>query len=79
MMNENGILLECQKEFLFNSRYEPTEWSPDKNIPMYICDKGRVNIYCDISDDLCVDDVIDIHKKMIDEMFNVCSKCRYYN
>lgn len=76
-------LKECQKEFLFNSRYEPTEWSINKNIPMYICDKGRVNIYCDISDDLdsnlCIDDIINIHKQVFDEMFKVCEKCKDYN
>lgn len=81
MMNKLITLLECQKEFLFNSRYEPTEWSITKNTPMYICKKGRVNIYCDIPDDsnLNIDDVIDIHKKMLGEMSKVCQKCEYYN
>ena len=76
-------LKECQKEFLFNSRYEATEWSDGKNTPIYICDKGRVNIYCDIPDDLNfnldIDDVINIHKEMFDEMSKVCRKCKYYN
>lgn len=74
-------LKECQKKFLFNSRYEPTEWSDGQNTPTYICNKGRVNIYCDIPDDsnLNIDDVIDIHKKMFGEMSKVCRKCKYYN
>ena len=78
-MKQLNKLMECQKEFLFNRRYEPTEWSTNENIPMYICNKGRVNIYCDISDDLCIDDVINIYKQMTDEMFKVCEKCKYCN
>lgn len=78
-MRENNTLLECQKGFLFNSRYEPTDWSNNENILMYICNKGGVNIYCDIPDDLHIDDVVDIHKKMIHEMFKVCKKCEYHN
>lgn len=76
-------LKECQKECLFNSRYKPTEWDNNKNTPMYVCEKGRVNIYCDIPDDLNsnldIDDVINIHKKMFNELFKVCQKCQYYN
>lgn len=83
IMKKEYTLLECQKKFLFNSRYEPTEWIVNKNTPMYVCDKGRVNIYCDIPDDLNsnlgIDAVIDIHKKMFGEMVKVCQKCKYYN
>lgn len=79
IMNGGSVLLECQKEFLFNCRYEPTEWSEGEDIPMYICKKGGVNIYCDISENIYVDDVINIHKKMSNEMFKVCEKCKYHN
>lgn len=79
IMKVSDTLLECQKEFLFNSKYEPTEWSDNQNIPTYICNKGRVNIYCDIFDNLCINNVVDIHKQVINEMFKVCEKCKYYN
>ena len=79
MMKENNVILECQKKFLFNCRYEPTEWSKGEDVPMYICNKGRVNIYCDISNNVCIDDVLEVHKKMADEMANVCQRCKYYN
>ena len=75
--------MECQKEFLFNSRYEPTEWSFGHKIPRCFCNKGRVNICCDIPEDLnsnlCTEDITDIHKKILNEMIKVCEKCKYYN
>ena len=45
-------LLECQKEFLFNSIYEATEWSFEQKILRYICNKSKTSIYCDIPDDI---------------------------
>ncbi len=51
-MDMSTKLTECQKAFLFNSKYEPTEWSFGQKIPKYICKKRKVDIYCDISDNL---------------------------
>lgn len=83
IMNKENVLLECQKEFLLNSRYESTEWNANEKTFMHTCNKGRIHICYDISDDsyshLNIDDVIDIHKKMSNEMVNVCQKCKYYN
>ena len=82
-MNKNNALLECQKELLLNSRYKTTEWNANKKTFMHTCDKGAVHICYDIPDNLylhlTIGDVIAIHKKMADEMANVCQKCKYYN
>ncbi len=83
IMKKENILLECQKEFLLNSKYEPTEWNVNRKTFMHTCKKGGIHICYDIPDNLYsyldIDDVIDIHKKMSDEMINVCQKCKYYN
>ena len=76
-------LTECQKEFLFNSRYEPTEWSFGHKIPRYICNKSRTSMYCDISDDmdasLSANDLYDIKKQIIEKILNMCENCKYHN
>lgn len=83
MTKLKDTLLECQKNFLLNSKYEPTEWNVNQKTFMYTCNKNRVNICYDIPNNLYsyldIDDVINIHKKMFDEMVNVCQKCKYYN
>lgn len=80
MTGENR-LLECQKEFLFNSRYKPTDWNVNQKTFMHTCNKSRVHICYDILDDsnLDINEVIDIHQKMLGEMSKVCQKCKYYN
>lgn len=76
-------LTECQKEFLFNSRYESTEWSFGQKIPRYICNKSKISMYCSIADDknanLSVDDLCDIKKQMLEKILNLCENCKHYN
>ena len=81
IMRGENHLLECQKEFLFNSIYKTTDWNVNQKTFMYTCNKGRVHICYDIPNDfnLDINKVIDIHQKMLDEMFKVCQKCKCYN
>ena len=82
-MEKGNVLLECQKELLLNSKYEPTEWNVNKKTFTHTCNKGGVYICYDIPDNLyshlTIDNVININKKMADEMVNVCQRCKYYN
>lgn len=81
--DKTNLLAECQKEFLFNSKYEPTEWSFGKSIPRYTCNKSRISVYCDISDDaninLTIDDVYNMKKQVLKEILNTCKNCKYHN
>lgn len=81
--NKSKQLAECQKEFLFNRRYEATEWSFGEKILRYTCGKSKISVYCDISDDtnanLTINDIYDIKKQILEEILNTCKNCKYRN
>lgn len=80
--NRLDKLLECQKELLLNSRYEATELSLGKKLPIHKCNKRRIDIYCDMSEDiytnLCINDICNINERLFEEMFSLCEECPYY-
>lgn len=73
-MNKSNKLLECQKEFLFNSRYELGHLNDDEKLLYLSCAKTNKGVGAYIGD-ISVDDYIDIAEDIFDLILSCCKDC----
>ena len=73
IMNEN-ILAECQKEFLFNSKYEIGHLNDDEKLLYLSCDKTNKGVGAYIGG-IAVDEYIDIAKDIFNLVLSCCKNC----
>ena len=72
----NRRLSECQKEFLFNSRYGYDEFHPNYKSLNYHCKKTGLREEIDI-DMITEDDLPILIKNVFDAISKHCEKCDY--
>lgn len=77
-MNKSNKLLECQKEFLFNSRYGYEEFHPNYKSLNYHCKKTEQRIEVDV-DDITDEQYFELNKNIYETIYDVCNRCRYNN
>ncbi len=84
-MNESDKLKECQKEFLFNSRYlpdlraaqQPSDREEFPKMVKRLCKYTGNAIITHLSEEMCVEDYIDISKENLDYIIKTCKDCEY--
>lgn len=73
-MNKSNKLLECQKEFLFNSRYGYEEFHPNYKSLNYHCKKTDKRIEVDV--DTITENQLPLLIKNVFESISIhCSNC----
>ena len=75
-MNEESILLECQKEFLFNSEYKLGHLNEDEKLLYLSCKKTNKGIGAYIGD-VSKDDYLTIAKRIFELISSRCEDCEY--
>lgn len=68
-------LTECQKEFLFNSRYN-NEHHPAYKALKYHCKKTDLRMEIDV-DEITDEEYLILNRKIYEAIFDACSKCYY--
>lgn len=71
-------LKECQKEFLFNSRYGYDECHPTYKLVEYTCNKTDKRIAGCI-EKITINDFIALNKEIYEAMCLACNECSYNN
>lgn len=69
-------LLECQKEFLFNSKYGYDEFHPNYKSLNYHCKKTDLRVEIDV-DMIAEDELPMVTKNVFDAISLHCDKCGY--
>lgn len=75
-MNESKKLTECQKEFIFNSRYEYDEHHPAYKSLNYRCKKTDLREEIDI-DNITKEELPLLIKNVFDAISSHCKNCDY--
>ena len=76
IMKKENILLECQKEFLFNSEYGYNELHPNDKSLRYHCKRNDLREEIDIEE--ITESELPILTKNVFEAISVyCKNCRY--
>ena len=76
MMKENNILLECQKEFLFNSEYGFDELHPNDKTLRYHCKRSDLRAEIDI-EGITQKELKTLTKNVFEAISVYCKNCRY--
>ena len=76
IMNENNVLLECQKDFLFNSEYKYGHLNEDEKLLYLSCDKTNKGVGAYIAD-VSKDDYLTIANRIFELILDRCKDCEY--
>ena len=76
IMNRAIRLLECQKEFLFNSEYGVDELHPNDKTLRYLCKRSGLREEIDI-EGITKNELKTLTKNVFDAISVYCKNCRY--
>lgn len=71
-------LTECQKEFLFNSRYGYDAFHPNYKSLNYHCKKTDKRIEVDV-EDITNEEYFELNKEIYETIYDACNECCYNN
>lgn len=71
-----NMLTECQKQFLFNSKYGLNDIHPDHNAVDFICEKRNIRYGIYIPKD-CIEDYFAFTQNIIKFISSYCEDCEY--
>ena len=76
MMKQLNKLMECQKEFLFNGKYEIGHLNEDEKLLYLSCEKTNKGVGAYIGD-ISRDDYFTIIKRIFELISSCCEDCKY--
>lgn len=76
IMKKENILLECQKEFLFNSEYGYNELHPNYKSLRYHCKRSDLREEIDI-EEITKSELTILTKNVFEAISVYCENCRY--
>ena len=76
IMEKEKKLLECQKDFLFNSEYKLGHLNEDEKLLYLSCEKTNKGVGAYIGD-VSKDDYLTIAKKIFELISSRCEDCKY--
>lgn len=68
--------MECQKEFLFNSKYGLSDIHPDHKTVDFVCGKRNIGVGLYIPED-CAEDYATLTKKAFEAISSYCEGCEH--
>jgi len=77
MMKNTDILSECQKEFLFNSKYEYGYLNENEKLLYLNCKKTDKGVGAYIGE-LSKDEFLLLYKDIVKLIFSSCEDCEYH-
>lgn len=75
-MNKLKTLLECQKEFLFNSEYKYGHLNEDEKLLYLNCKKTNKGVGAYV-DEISKDDCLLLYKDILKLILSCCEDCEY--